>query len=122
MRFLLDMNLPPAIAERLRAEGHDAVHLRDVGGSNLSDSEIFELANKEHRIVITFDLDFGEIAAAALESGSGVALLRLRLAQQSYLWDRLRAGITAAGWAMEVGAVVLIGDARVRIRHPPRRS
>jgi predicted nuclease of predicted toxin-antitoxin system len=25
MRFLLDMNLPPALAEQLHAEGHDAI-------------------------------------------------------------------------------------------------
>jgi hypothetical protein len=31
MRFLLDMNLPPAIATRLQAEGHDAIHVRDAG-------------------------------------------------------------------------------------------
>ena len=42
MRFLLDMNLPPAIADRLRAEGHDAIHALDAGFSNLSDHELFE--------------------------------------------------------------------------------
>ena len=61
MRFLLDMNLPPAIGDRLRAEGHDAIHALDAGFSNLSDHELFERAAKDGRIVVTFDLDFGEI-------------------------------------------------------------
>ncbi|HYM73624.1 MAG TPA: DUF5615 family PIN-like protein [Stellaceae bacterium] len=62
MRFLLDMNLPPAIADRLRAEGHDAVHALEAGHGNLSDRDIFAHAAENQRIIVTFDLDFGEIA------------------------------------------------------------
>ena len=60
MRFLLDMNLPLAMAARLRADGHDAIHVSDTGYGNLSDREIFERAAADHRIVVTFDLDFGK--------------------------------------------------------------
>jgi predicted nuclease of predicted toxin-antitoxin system len=35
MRFLLDMNLSPAIAGQLRAAGHDAIHVQDAGYGNL---------------------------------------------------------------------------------------
>jgi len=55
MRFLLDMNLPPAMADWLRSDGHDAVHVCEIG-----------------RIVVTFDLDFGEIVGLAGAAGSGV--------------------------------------------------
>jgi hypothetical protein len=30
MRFLIDNNLSPLLAERLKAAGHDVVHVRDV--------------------------------------------------------------------------------------------
>ena len=119
MRFLLDMNLPPAIADRLRAEGHDAIHVLHAGYGGLPDRAIFERAAADHRIVVTFDLDFGEIAGASADRRPGVILLRLRRARQSYLWERLRITIAEAGGALETGAVVLVEDARIRVRRLP---
>ena len=85
----------------------------------LPDREIFERAAADGRIVVTFDLDFGEIAGFAYGAGSGVVLLRLRLARQSHLWDRLKLAVAAAGEAMEAGAIVLVEDTRIRIRRMP---
>jgi len=93
MRFLLDMNLPPAVAEWLQSKGHDAVHIREIGLGHLPDREVFARAAEEGRIVVTFDLDFGEIAGLAGATGATVLLLRLRLAHQDYLRQRLQAAI-----------------------------
>jgi predicted nuclease of predicted toxin-antitoxin system len=100
----------------LRAEGHDGIHVRDAGYGNLTDREVFVRAADDGRIVVTFDLDFGEIAGTADHAKSGVILLRLKLARQSHLWDRLLVAITEASNALEAGAVVLVEDARIRIR------
>jgi len=110
------MNLPPAIADRLRGEGHDAIHALNAGYGSLSDRDIFQRAAKDHRIVVSFDLDFGEIAGAATHPGSGVILLRLRLTRQSYLWGRLRIAIAETGDALGTGAIVIVEDARIRVR------
>jgi predicted nuclease of predicted toxin-antitoxin system len=121
MRFLLDMNLSPALVQLLRSEGHDAIHLLDAGSGDLADSAVFELAAKAGRIVVTFDLDFGEIAGFA-HPGSAVVLLRLRFARPSYVWDRLRAAIGQAAADLQAGAVVLVEDTRIRIRRMPPES
>lgn len=71
MRFLLDMNMPPSFAERLQAEGHDAIHVLHGGLGDLPDREIFEHSAADDRIVVTFDLDFGEIAGAVGEPARG---------------------------------------------------
>jgi predicted nuclease of predicted toxin-antitoxin system len=122
MRFLLDMNLPPAMADWLRSDGHDAVHVRELGHGHLPDSEVFAIAAREGRIVVTFDLDFGEIAGLARAAGSGVVLLRLRLARQSYLRERLRAAIGRAANELRAGSIVLVEDTRIRIRQMPPGS
>jgi predicted nuclease of predicted toxin-antitoxin system len=123
MRFLLDMNLPPQLATWLCGQGHDALHVIDDGLAASSDQEILMRAATERRVVISFDLDFGDIIGAARQSGTGVVLLRLRSTRQAHIRQRLQVAITHAGEAMEEGAVVLVEDARIRVRRmPPQRQ
>ena len=116
MRLLLDMNMPAVIAEQLRAAGHDVVHVLDVGYGAVPDLDIFKHAAEENRIVVTFDLDFGEIAALAEHPGPGIILLRLRAIRRARLWERLSISITETESALKAGAIVLVEDIRIRIR------
>lgn len=50
MRCLLDMNLAPTLAEWLRAEGHDAIHVAEAGFGELPDKAIFEHAAVDRRV------------------------------------------------------------------------
>ena len=122
MRLLLDMNLAPMMAEWLRAEGHDVVHVRVIGFMQSPDRNVFARAAEDARIVVTFDLDFGEIAGLSGATSSGVILLRLRLARKDYLLERLRAALNEAREALEVGATVVVEDTRIRIRRMPPGS
>ncbi len=70
--------LSQRVVEWLRAAGHDAVHLRDEGLQRLPNGEIFQKAGREQRIVLTFDLDFGEILAGSGNQIVSVVLFRLR--------------------------------------------
>ena len=54
-------------ATSLREAGHDTVHLRDQGSLKMKDSDILQKASSEERIVLTFDLDFGDLLAASGE-------------------------------------------------------
>ncbi len=63
MRFLADMGVAPKVVAWLKEQGHDAWHLAERGLERLPDPEIFGRAAEEQRIVLTFDLDFGEILA-----------------------------------------------------------
>jgi predicted nuclease of predicted toxin-antitoxin system len=78
MRFLADMGVSQRVVERLRAVSHDAVHLRDEGLQTLPNGEIFQKGAREQRMVLTFDLDFGEIVAASGGQIVSVILFRLR--------------------------------------------
>ena len=117
MRLLLDMNMSPKVAERLRAEGDDAVHLRDLGLGHLQDDDVFAYAKTDQRIVVTFDLEFGEIVG--LGAGTGVILLRLRSVRLAHVQQRISVALIAAAESLRAGAVVLVEDARIRIRAWP---
>lgn len=63
MRFLADMGVDQRIVRWLQQNGDDAIHLRDEGLQRLPDPKIFDKAHSEHRVILTFDLDFGEVTA-----------------------------------------------------------
>jgi predicted nuclease of predicted toxin-antitoxin system len=72
------MGVSITTVDALRAADHDALHLREEGLIRLPDREIVAKAAREDRIVLTFDLDFGDILAATQGGAPSVIIFRLR--------------------------------------------
>ncbi|MBI4229414.1 MAG: DUF5615 family PIN-like protein [Planctomycetes bacterium] len=122
MRFLVDAAVDVRVARWLAGQGHDAVHLRDRGWLRMQDRDIFAQAAQERRIVLTFDLDFGEIAAYAGQLKTGVVVLRVHDTRDSFVTRRLGEVLASVAAALERGAVTVIEDTRHRVREfPPAR-
>ncbi len=77
MKFLADMGVSVSTVRRLRDHGHDAVHLREEGLGRLPDVAILEKAKQEGRVVLTFDLDFGDLLATGAHRLPSVVIFRL---------------------------------------------
>ena len=116
MRFLADMGVGQRVVEWLRTEGHAVVHLREEGLQRLPNGEIFKKAIAEGRIVLTFDLDFGEIVAFAGGRRASVILFRLHNTCTPYVIDRLRKVLQNSNQALEQGALVVVEESRHRTR------
>lgn len=58
MRFLIDAQLPPALARALTAQGYEAAHVEDIGLRHAPDSLIWNYAVQNQAAVITKDEDF----------------------------------------------------------------
>jgi len=56
--FLIDANLPPALAIALVEVGHAAQHVENVGLRNSEDEQIWSYALQQDAIIITKDEDF----------------------------------------------------------------
>ncbi len=76
MRFLIDNALSPAVGEALIQLGHDAVHVRTLDMHAASDEEIFDLAAREQRVVVSADTDFGTLLAIRKQPSPSVILFR----------------------------------------------
>jgi len=113
------MGVALAVARWLRSEQHDVTHLREEGLLTLPDADVFEKAKREQRTVLTFDLDFGEIAAVARSGQPSVVILRLRNTRSPHVIERLRAALPRVEGDLAGGAVVIVEESRIRVRSLP---
>jgi predicted nuclease of predicted toxin-antitoxin system len=113
------MGVSPKVVAWLRAAGHDAVHLRDEQLHRLPNGKIFAKAASEGRCVLTFDLDFGEIVALSENHRTGVVVFRLRNTRTDFVIRRLGIVLATSGDALVGGAIVVVEDARHRVRRFP---
>jgi predicted nuclease of predicted toxin-antitoxin system len=122
VRFLVDANLSPRLAASLVGAGHDAVHVSDVGMSRATDAAILEMADRQHRVVVSADTDFGTLLAVSNRRGPSVLLIRLTSPRRvEQVASVVHENLPAVADALEAGAVVVLEDARVRIRSLPMR-
>jgi len=77
VKFLLDANLSPITASFIKNLGFDSKSITEEKLGNLTDSGVVEIARRENRMIITFDLDFGEIYHTKESGKIGVMVLRL---------------------------------------------
>lgn len=119
MKFLCDMGISGNTAAWLKSHNHDAKHLRDESLQRLPDNEIFLKAKQENRIILTFDLDFGDIAAAAGTSLPSIIIFRLQDQRPANVNRRLNIVLRDASDDLNQGAIILVEEARYRIRHLP---
>lgn len=78
LRFLLNANISHETAQFLNYLGCDAKTATQFGLGSAEDSKIAEKAIKEKRILVTFDLDFGEIFYFTKEAELWIIILKLR--------------------------------------------
>lgn len=119
MRILADMGVDMRVVLWLRSQGHDATHLRDEGLQRLPNGEIFVKAIAESRVILTFDLDFGEILALSKGRKAGVVLFRLRNTRTPNVIQRLSSVLSDRVEPLERGAVVIVQESRHRVREFP---
>ena len=58
MRFIVDAQLPPALARALSSSGYQAAHVIDIGLEAQSDSDIWNYAIQNEAVIISKDEDF----------------------------------------------------------------
>jgi len=117
VKFLIDENISPLVAEQLRALGYDVKHVREVGLKGHSDNEIMEYAKREGRSLITLDADFADIRRYPLGTHAGIIRLKLKFAPSTIVIDCLRRLLRQIkDMPLEKGLLVITDGKTYRVR------
>ena len=73
-------------------------------------------------MVLTYDLDFGDLLAAGLSDRPSVLVFRLHNQAPSSMTPRLLEVLSETEQELEAGAVIIVEEARYRIRRLPIRG
>ena len=119
MRFLADMGISPTTVTFLRDLGFDALHLHEQDLGRLQDSDILEKALQEGRVILTHDLDFGELIAASGARLPSTVVFRLRDMRPESVNRYLHGLLSEHRDALEQGAVVSVTEGQLRVRRLP---
>lgn len=117
MRFLADEDFPGPVVASLRGLGHDVTWVAE-SMRRAFDPVILDRARAEHRVVLTCDKDFGELAFRdRLPAECGIVLFRLGGADPAT--DNARALAALQSRDDWVGHFAVVTDNRIRLRRLP---
>ncbi|HTV10351.1 MAG TPA: DUF5615 family PIN-like protein [Acidimicrobiales bacterium] len=120
MKFLVDINLSPRLADQLGALGHDVVHAWSLDLGSAPDTVLLERARAEDRVLVSADSDFGTILAATRAATPSVLYLRGVTGRRvEDLVARITTALPAVEKALNAGSLVVVEPATVRIRSLP---
>ncbi len=119
MKFLADMGISLLTVKVLSEQGYDAIHLYEQGLERLPDHLIMAKARSENRIILTFDLDFGELLAFSGDPLPSVVIFRLEQAKPDYVMSKLSPVLTQCQNDLITGAIIIIKDNGFRVRKLP---
>ena len=114
LRLLCNENVPRVTVETLRAQGHDVAWIR-TDSPGIPDADVLARARREGRVCVTFDKDFGELAARSpMPAGCGLVLLRVSL--QTPGDGAVRAAMLIDARRDWAGCFSVIDERRTRMR------
>ncbi|MGZ3753948.1 MAG: DUF5615 family PIN-like protein [Mucilaginibacter sp.] len=119
LRFLLDMGIAQSVALWLRSMGHDATHLNDEDLYKLPDKLIIEKAIIENRIILTLDMDFGQLMA--LDKSKQTSVIQFRTSEFTSINIKNKLDLFFAQFKdqLDDAFIITIEDNRIRYRKLP---
>ena len=119
MKFLIDNNLSPRLAQALYELGFDVVHVREYEMQRASDEEIFQRALSEERVIVSADTDFGFLLAKWNKEKPSVVLFRRFSPRSEHELQALRTVLEKFQSELEEGSILVVEPKGVRIRKLP---
>ena len=117
MNFLADESCAAPVIRALRDAGHDVLAISEIA-PGADDNQVLEQAVREERVLITEDLDFGNLVFARGLSTTGVILVRFRAPARHAKPSTVVEAVSRLGSRLRK-AFVVVEPGRVRISPKP---
>lgn len=118
MRLCANENISQDCVAKLRQNGHDVLWIRESAPGS-PDLEVLARAQRENRLLITFDKDFGQLVfQRGAEASHGVILFRVSQVSSAAAAEHVSAALELRGdWT---GHFSVVDDFGVRMRLLPK--
>ncbi len=117
IRFLADESCDFAVVRALRAEGYDVLAVSEVMQRS-DDRDLIEWAQREKRVLLTEDKDFGWLVYVSHVDSAGVILIRFPGDARATMVQTVRRIIQQEGHQLP-HAFVVVQPGHVRINRSP---
>lgn len=106
MKFLVDQQLPPALARFLQSEGHEAQHVRELGLKEADDKIIWSRAISNSQVVVSKDEDFWYLAMSPGSTGR-LVWVRIGNSRKQTLLEAFKRKLPIIVTALETGSRIV---------------
>jgi predicted nuclease of predicted toxin-antitoxin system len=118
LKILIDQNVPVAAADWLRSQRLEWTihHVSELGFAERDDTFLFQWAQQEAAIVITYDEDFADARYYPLGRHRGVVRLRVwptTIEDTIAAMERLLEQLPASEWP---DSLIIIDNRKIRVR------
>jgi predicted nuclease of predicted toxin-antitoxin system len=102
VKFLIDNQLPSALAKYLCTKGHAAQHVLDIGLASANDAQICQYAANHALVIVTKDEDFSR---EAMQPGAAIQVVWVRVGncRKAFLFAKFEALLPSIVLALEAG-------------------
>jgi len=116
LRFKLDENIPDEVVALLREAGHDIRTVLDQGLGGRPDDDVSRACRDEARVLVTLDLDFGDIRTYPPADHAGIWVLRPAAQSVDATLDLVRRALALTANEQVSRRLWVVEPGRVRIR------
>ena len=119
LNILFDQNIPVAVVDWLRRQRPKwhIKHVNEIGMQGLPDEQIYNWAQENGAIIVTFDEDFADARYYSLGRHHGVVRLRVWPTTEEvtiHALSRLLRNVQESDWR---GSLIIVDNSKIRLRH-----
>ncbi|MEO8588714.1 MAG: DUF5615 family PIN-like protein [Flavobacteriales bacterium] len=121
MKLLIDVCLSHELADLLKTDTLEVVHWSKRGAANAKDRDILAWAAENGHVIVSADLDFGDLLAMSDATLPSVILVRSDDQSPQRIAPLVRAALERFAEQLGTGCLISIDDSKARMRMLPLR-